>query len=138
MGWWRRKQQPPNRAGLMSAVAVPNPAIEALPREDGSLELRVPIPKTRLARWVSGNDRPVVRRFELDRLGAAAWRMVDGTKSVRRLIEEFAAEQQLNLREAEVAMLTYLRTLSARGIMMLAVPQSAESVAHARSPEQNT
>jgi hypothetical protein len=45
--------------------------------------------------------------------------MIDGRKTVRQLIQSFAQTHRLNLREAEVAMMTYLRTLASRGIVTM-------------------
>jgi len=46
---------------------------------------------------------------------------VDGTRSVEGLIEHFAAEKRVNIREAEVAVLAFLKTLVQRNLVALAV-----------------
>ena len=113
----------PSRAGLLAARAVRNPQATERRLADGGLELSVPMAKSRLARWLSRTgDTPIIRKFELDRLGVEVWRMMDGRSTVREVIERFASAHQLNLREAEVSMLAYLRTLAGRGIMVLAMP----------------
>ena len=119
MGLWRRKDRIPDRASLLAATPIRRPGVAERALADGGLELAVSLPRHRLSRWLSRSNQPVVRRFELDPLGVEAWRMMDGRTPVRAMIERFAASHQLNLREAEVAMLTYLRTLAQRGIMML-------------------
>jgi hypothetical protein len=43
------------------------------------------------------------------------------------MIEGFASAHKLNLREAEVAMLAYLRTLATKGIMTLSVTGRPEN-----------
>jgi hypothetical protein len=119
MGLWRREKRAPDRAALLAATPLRRPDVAERALADGGLELTASLPKNRLTRWLSRSNAPVVRRFELDRLGAEAWRMMDGQTPVRAMIERFAASHQLNLREAEVAMLAYLRTLAQRGIMLL-------------------
>jgi hypothetical protein len=52
--------------------------------------------------------------------------MLDGRNTVRAIIETFAREYQLNLREAEVSILAYLRMLAGRGMMVLAVEKTPQ------------
>lgn len=107
----------------MAAMAVRHPQVSERVSAGGKVELVVPRTKSRLGRWLSGSDAPVVRRFELDELGGEVWRMIDGKTTVRMMIERFATAHQLSLREAEVSMLAYLRMLTERGIMVLAWPE---------------
>ncbi len=116
----RRREKPVERGELLEAVPRRVPDAKERVVGGGAIEVSIPVRRSRLGRWLAmGDDRPVVRRFELDALGASVWRMMDGRTSVRAMIERFAETHQLNLREAEVAMLTYLRTLAARGMMAL-------------------
>jgi hypothetical protein len=124
----RRKERPPSRSALLAARVVRHPQVTERPTADGGLELAVPVARRRLARWLSrSGDRPVIRRFELDALGVETWRMMDGRTTVRGMIERLASAHQLNLREAEVAMLAYLRKLMERGIMALAWPEHEQT-----------
>jgi hypothetical protein len=109
----------PDRAAILEAVPIHRPNVEARDREDGGVELRLHLEKGRLARWLTGGPGVVIRRFELDRLGAEVWRMSDGRTTVRDMIQRFTGVHRLNLREAEVSILTYLRTLTGRGILIL-------------------
>lgn len=125
MGWRRKKKKEPPRGALLSATPIRNP--EATSHEVGNdgLEVRIPVHPGRIARWLARkHDAPLVRRFQLDALGIEVWRMLDGQTTVRGMIETFAASHRLNLREAEVSMLTYLRQLAQRGIMVLAWPKN--------------
>ena len=123
MRWDRKRQRVPSRSGLLAATAVRNPKVSERRLDDGGLELSVPMTRSRLARWLSrSGDAPIIRKFELDQLGVEVWRMMDGRSTVREMIERFATAHELNLREAEVSMLAYLRTLAGRGIMVLAMP----------------
>lgn len=122
MGLFRRqKGVTPSRAALLTAVPVRHPSATERTLPNGSVELSVPVEKRRLARWLTGDNKPIMRKFELDPLGAEVWRMADGRATVREMIEAFAASHQLNLRESEVSMLAYLRTLVSRSIMVIAI-----------------
>jgi hypothetical protein len=45
------------------------------------------------------------------------WDLLDGVRSVRRIIEIFAASHQLPQREVEIAVTQFLRQLGRRGII---------------------
>ena len=130
MAWWRKKQvPPPPRKVMLAARPLRNPLVTERLLEDGSLELTATVAKGRLGRWLTRDAGPAERKFRLDKLGLAVWRMMDGKTPVLAMIERFATEHQLNLREAEVAMLAYLRTLAARGLMLLALPEAESAKA---------
>ena len=108
---------------MLASKPMRHPRVTEQRTESGALELILSIPKSRLARWLSRRSGEMVqRRFEIDALGEDAWKMMDGKTPVRTMIEQFAESHQLNLREAEVAMLAYLQSLASRGVMLLVVP----------------
>lgn len=57
------------------------------------------------------------RKLQLDGLGSEVWDLLDGVRSVRRIIEIFAASHQLPQREVEIAVTQFLRQLGRRGII---------------------
>lgn len=123
MGWRRRKDPGPSREMLLAARPLRNPNITEKEISGGGLELTVSLPRSRLFRWLSGgrND-PIVRRYQLDSIGTETWRMIDGRTTIMTMIEHLASAHGMKPRQAEAAVLTYLRTLAQRGIMMLALP----------------
>jgi len=122
----RKKRADHSRSDLLAAVPVRHPGAKEQEAKNDALRLAVPLPRSRVARWLTlGNNQPVTRQFELDERGAAVWRMIDGRMTVRAMIESFAKTHRLNLREAEVAMLSYLRTLSSRSIVAIQFPSKA-------------
>ncbi len=128
MGFWRKKGPAPSRSALLAARALRHPQATERPVAGGGLELAVPMTRRRLARWLSrSGNKPIIRKFELDALGVEVWRMMDGHATVREMIERLASGHQLNLREAEVAMLAYLRKLTERGIIVLALPDQEQT-----------
>ena len=54
---------------------------------------------------------PKQRKITLDELGSEVWQMCNGTTTVAQMIEGLGAKYQLNRKEAEVSLLTYLKTL---------------------------
>ena len=70
----------------------------------------------RLGQQVNENRN---RKLQLDALGTEVWALIDGDRSVRRIIEMFASTHRLQLREAELAVTQFLRDLGRRGIIAL-------------------
>jgi len=69
---------------------------------------------------------PKNRKLQLDELGSEVWDLCDGKRTVGELIKEFSRRHQLNRKETEVAMLTYLRQLVKRRLVGLHVPCSGK------------
>jgi hypothetical protein len=57
------------------------------------------------------------RKLQLDGLGTEVWNLLDGVRSVRRIIGIFAESHRLPQREAEIAVTQFLRQLGRRGII---------------------
>ena len=106
---------------------MPNRGVESYPSDDGGALMlvvqREPF-RNRLLQAVA----PVVRerRIELDEVGTAVWRMLDGQRSVREVIGRFSEEFGVNRREAEVSVLDFLKSLMGRGLLSMQVPRQAE------------
>lgn len=130
MGWRRGKRAAPSREMLLAARPLRNPNIAEKETADGGLELTVSLPRSPLFRWLSGGRTdPIVRRYQLDKVGVEAWRMIDGRTSVGAMIERFTPLHGMGPSQAEAAMMTYLRTLAQRGIIMLALPRESSGEA---------
>jgi len=65
---------------------------------------------------------PETKRIALDDIGGCVWRMIDGKRTVRRMIEVFAKEKKLNKKEAEVSISAFLEMLMKRGLINIVVP----------------
>ena len=73
-----------------------------------------------LARRLGGGaNRVQLKRIHLCELGTTVWDLMDGRRSVRRVIQGFARKYQLHIKEAEVAVTRYLRELGKRGLIGL-------------------
>ncbi len=75
---------------------------------------------TRLVHRMGGPEAPVrVKKLQLDALGTGVWSLMDGRRTVREVIRDFAGEHQLHPREAEVSVTRFLRDLGKRGLVGL-------------------
>jgi len=68
-----------------------------------------------------GKSRDVVqiKKLQLDAMGTAVWDLVDGHRSVRRIVQIFAETHRLDNKEAEVAVTSFIRELGQRGLLGL-------------------
>ena len=62
--------------------------------------------------WIPEN-----RTLMLDQIGAQVWEMCDGKTSVDAMIRKLSKEHKLNLKEAEVSLLTYLKSLGKKHLI---------------------
>ncbi|MCK6489881.1 MAG: PqqD family protein [Planctomycetes bacterium] len=62
------------------------------------------------------------RTYVLDGLGLELWRRIDGTTTVAGLVEWLERDEGLSFQEARLLLADYLGTLTARGLVAVAVP----------------
>jgi hypothetical protein len=60
-----------------------------------------------------------IKKLQLDALGTSVWDLVDGSRSVRQIIQIFAETHRLENREAEVSVTRFIRELGQRGLLGL-------------------
>ena len=101
---------------------VRNEAASVERRDDGSARVTVPLKSNtfgRLLRLPAG----ATKSFELDALGLFVWDRIDGRASVKIIVRDLAKEWKLDPRAAEVSTLTFLRTLTKRGLVGVATEE---------------
>ena len=59
------------------------------------------------------------KKLQLDAMGTAVWDLVDGKRSVRRIVQIFAETHRLEHKEAEVSVTSFIRELGQRGLLGL-------------------
>ena len=59
------------------------------------------------------------KKLQLDAMGTAVWDLVDGHRSVRRIVRIFAETHRLDNKEAEVSVTSFIRELGQRGLLGL-------------------
>jgi len=76
-----------------------------------------------MAKWMQRFKGPSPqtgsRKLQLDNLGTEVWKMIDGKRTVRDIVDAFSKVHQLESREAEVAVTQFLRDLGKRGLVGL-------------------
>lgn len=65
------------------------------------------------------HDVVQMKKIQLDTMGTAVWDLVDGRRSVRRIIQIFAEIHRLDNKEAEVSVTSFIRELGQRGLLGL-------------------
>jgi hypothetical protein len=66
------------------------------------------------------------RAFGLDELGTEVWRLCDGERTVEQIIEAFAERHRLTFHEGRVSVMTYLKELMRRGLLVIAAEGGEE------------
>jgi hypothetical protein len=122
-----RRPPPLSREQSLGSVPLRNAAVEAERTDDGEVRLAVP---RRDACWVRVLARvlyvPKSRRVTLDELGSYVWDLCDGQHSVRQIIHALSERYRLHRKEAEVSVVAYLRLLTKRDLIGIAVLREAE------------
>ena len=124
--WFRSKPQPPslNRAQSLASKIVRNGGVVQDARDDGRLVLILSLKPARWTRLLGQSpDIPVLRRFELDDLGRYVWEQSATSPTVEQLIRQFAADHQVNMREAEVSVTSFIQMLMKRGLIGVVAPE---------------
>jgi hypothetical protein len=91
--------------------------------DSGGLELTISLVHRGLARRL----RPLLRlsdtrRIELDPLGAHLYGLCDGVRTVEQIVERYQREWSLTFFEARALVLSYLRLLSKRNLILFLKP----------------
>ena len=106
---------------LLQAVPHLNRVMELTPRPDGGTRAAVPL---RRPKWLVPPITWIVpfsshRRVELDTLGAKVLQMCDGKRNVETIIENFADDHKLSFREAQLAVVEFVRQMAQRGLIAI-------------------
>lgn len=87
--------------------------------------VRVFVKRAKPAYWVPPISWIVPLKPErvvmLDRVGTAVWRLCDGQRTVRAVVDEFAVTYRLTFHEARTAVSEYIGMLIQRGILAIAM-----------------
>ncbi len=120
-----KKRQPSfTREQILNAIPLKNPSIEWEKDEQGQVVLTLKRRtdwKTRLLAvfFAVPNKRQIV----LDEVGTLVWELCDGATSVKTITEQVRKRYKLNVKEAELSLGQFLKTLTQRGFIGLQVDQ---------------
>lgn len=111
-----------NRYDALASVPVKNGEIEEHTVGEGSLILIYQVQYRpmfqKIRRLVArGDSKGFTRKVELDLLGVEVWRLIDGKNDVRTIVQRFARTHTLDMREAEVSVTLFLRSLGKKGLI---------------------
>ncbi len=109
-----------DRKHSLMGVPVVNPEVSWKEKSGGVLVVSV---RVKRAPGLLGMLRPKEfdRRFELDALGAFVLTQIDGKKTALQLKDEFVARFKVHPREAEMCIVSFLKTLLQRCIISIAI-----------------
>jgi len=126
MKFFRKRSQDKGigRAEALEYTPVKNVQTEETRSESGEILLGYTVT---VRPWFTGlvkrfggtSDGTFQKKLQLDLLGSDVWDLLDGQRSVREVIRQFARRHQLHPREAEVAVTRFLRDLGKRGLVGL-------------------
>ncbi|KPJ62864.1 MAG: hypothetical protein AMS15_02500 [Planctomycetes bacterium DG_23] len=120
---FRKKPRGLSRDESFATIPVRNQLLEYQEDEEGLVSIKIPRKDTRLVKAMSKMMYvPPSRVISLDEIGSYVWRMCDGQTTVRQIIDDFRKTHKLSRKEAEIFIVTFLRTLAKKGIIGLAVP----------------
>lgn len=110
------------REEALKSTPVKNAQVKAERLETGEVLLTYPVTirpwmAGLIRRFGGGANTVKLKKLHLDQLGTAVWDLMDGKRSVRRVIRGFAGKYQLHIKEAEVAVTRFLRELGRRGLI---------------------
>lgn len=100
------------------------PTVKIETRDKGGAVITVMLDSPRWVRFIGGKPK-VQRSYGLDRFGMQVYEACDGKASVRRIVKRFAADNALGPAEAELAVSTFLKTLMAKGLIVMEVPKDS-------------
>jgi len=109
-----------SRKAAMQGRPMQVPPIKTETRDKGGALITVLLDGPRWARFIGGKSK-VQRSYGLDRFGMQVYEACDGKTSVRRIVKRFAADNGLGPAEAELAVSTFLKTLMAKGLIVMGV-----------------
>ena len=122
----RKKEKNPqlSRAQALSCTPVKNVHVKTTRLDTGEVLLTYP---AAMRPWIRGlvrrfkgpSDKSITKKLQLDELGTQVWDLIDGINTVQSVIQRFAEDYQLHLKEAEVSVSRFLRELGRRGIIGL-------------------
>ena len=111
-----------SRSQALAHIPVKSLQITEVRLETGEVLIEYPMAVrpwiAAVARRLGGKQNRVqTKKLQLDTLGTSVWDLVDGNRSVKRIIKIFAETHRLENREAEISVTQFIRELGRRGLI---------------------
>lgn len=116
----RKRDSGLTRAAALEARPHATPRAQREGQNDGSMKVVVRLRSSKWQKWF-GAPPEYERTYLLDALGREVYQACDGERPVREIVEGFAAEHRVSVAEAEKAVTIYLKTLIAKGLVVMEV-----------------
>ena len=113
-----------SRKASMEGRPMQIPPVKTEPRDKGGALITVLLDSPRWVRLIGGRPK-AEQSYGLDRFGMQVYEACDGKTSVRRIVKRFAADNQLSASEAELAVSRFVKTLMAKGLIVMEVPKDS-------------
>lgn len=113
----------------LSARPERTPVVRTVERDDGGLKVVVRLVRPPWLRWLGGRPREFERTYGLDVLGREVYEACDGRTTVKTLMRNFEKRHHVSPAEAETAVAAFLRTLIAKGLVVMALDREIISSA---------
>lgn len=112
----------------LRCIPVKHPAVNQQQTESGGLLLHYPATDRArfagvLGRW-SKSSQVRIKKLQLDELGTGVWQLIDGSRSVRGIVNRFCRVHRLQYREAEMSVTVFLRELGKRELIAMRQPEA--------------
>ena len=124
MKMFSSKSRQMTRDESLACVPVKNNLVKESCPEPGALLLSYPVAYKSFFKKIRGlirknPDQTFTRKIQLDRLGMDVWQLLDGEKTVRAIIKEFADLHQLHPKEAEASVTLFMKSLGEKGLILI-------------------
>lgn len=116
-------EAPFTRESALSAVPIAPGVKERHPLENGGVRVVVAVPTSPLQRKILRLPETVQRDFELDAIGREILEQCDGKTTVADMLAGFSRKHGISRIEGDKAVLTFIRTLVSKGIIILTIPK---------------
>lgn len=121
-GFFERKMKAPpiNRERSLSSIPIRNEGVDVDESDPDNLVLNITLQRGTgfLARFQPPEFTRVVK---LDELGSFVFKQVDGKTTTMQIIQAFKERYKLNAREAELSCVTFIKSLTSRYAVSIAV-----------------
>ena len=117
-----KKQPKIGREAMFKSKPVRNSQVEWKKNDDGEIHVTLTRGDSWKVRTISKIFWiPQRKTLVLDEIGAQVWDMCDGRTTVEAIIKRLSQTHQLNVKEAEISLLAYLKKLGQKGLLGFAV-----------------
>lgn len=116
----KKKTEMIDRRQSLKGIPMMNESVTVTPREDGNLTVVVEMDRGN--GWFARFMPPVIKRtYKLDELGSYVLRRVDGCRTAKRMVDDFAQTHKVNRREAELCVVQFLKSLAQRQVISIVI-----------------